>query len=224
MVLQTYGDERTLLYCAFCGGETGTRDHCPSKVFLERPFPEDLPVVPACRQCNVKFSSDEEYLACLLACVLAGSSDPEVIVRSSIKKTLRHSVALRSRIEQARKVNDDKITFLPEHDRVISIITKLAQGHALYELHEPCPLSPDIVWATPLALLSEPDLLAFEHPDYPSIWPEVGSRAMQRLVVDGQPEFPWIVVQPGMYRYLALPGTAVHIVIQEYLAGYACWG
>jgi hypothetical protein len=48
---------------------------------------------------------------------------------------------------------------------------------------------------------------------------------MQRLLIGQEPDFPWVVVQPGMYRYLASPasGTSVHIVIQEYLAGYAHW-
>ncbi len=188
-------------------------------------FSDDLPVVPACRQCNASFSADEQYLACLVACVLAGSTDPRTIARSSIKRTLEHSAPLQARIENARTVDGGKIVFRAEQERVNSVITKLAQGHALHELHEPRPTEPDVVWAVPLALLSEPDLFSFERPEGPSVWPEVGSRAMQRLIVDQEPDLPWVVVQPGMYRYLASPhcGTTVHIVIQEYLAGYAHW-
>ena len=225
MALQTYGDERMLLYRAFCGGDTGTRDHCPSRVFLDQPLPDDLPVVPACRQCNAKFSADEQYLACLVACVLAGSTDPQEVMRPSIRRTLEHSAALRARIENSRSVNGVQVVFAAEQERVTSVITKLAQGHALHELHEPQPTNPEVVWAVPLALLSEPELLAFERPDAPAVWPEVGSRAMQRLIVGQEPGLPWIVVQPGMYRYLAStgPGTTVHIVIQEYLAGYVHW-
>ncbi|MGB6262599.1 MAG: hypothetical protein WBF72_09265 [Rhodanobacter sp.] len=225
MALQTFGDERMLAYCAFCGGSTGTRDHCPSRVFLDSPFPDDLPVVPACSECNGSFSADEQYLACLVSCVLAGSADPDAIRRPSIRKTLEHSAKLRARIEKARSIDGEQIVFAAEQDRVNSVITKLAQGHALYELHEPRPTKPDVVWAVPLALLSETDVLSFERPGTPEIWPEVGSRAMQRLIVGQEPDLPWIVVQPGMYRYLASPGsgTTVHIVIQEYLAGYVHW-
>ena len=225
MALQSFGDQRILFYCAFCGGGTGTRDHCPSRVFLDPPFPDDLPVVPACRPCNANFSADEQYLACLLACVLAGSTDPEEIPRISIKKTLEHSAALRARIENSRSINGDNVVFAAEQQRVNSVITKLAQGHALFELHEPRPTDPDIVWAVPLSLLSEEELLAFEGPDNSAVWPEVGSRAMQRLVEGEGPDQPWIVVQPSMYRYLVSQnsGTTVHIVIQEYLAGYAHW-
>lgn len=225
MAIQSYGDSRTLLYCAFCGGATGTRDHCPSRIFLDKPYPDDLPVVPACRECNNSFSIDEEYLACLIACVLAGTTNPENIERPSIQISLQHSAALRVRLEQARNENDGKVIYVPEIARVNNVITKLAQGHALYELHESRPTQPDAVWAVPLELLTEEQRSAFEYPDLPAVWPEVGSRAMQRMVIDGEPDYPWISVQPGMYRYLASQesGTTIHIVIQEYLAGFVQW-
>ena len=102
--LPSYGDQRTLAFCAFCGGETGTRDHCPSRVFLDAPYPDNLPVVPACSACNGSFSEDEEYLACLISCVLAGSTDPDAVPREKIKKILDRKSALRARIEQSRSV------------------------------------------------------------------------------------------------------------------------
>ena len=225
MAIESFGDSRTLLYCAFCGGATGTRDHCPSRVFLDKPYPNDLPVVPACRECNNSFSTDEEYLACLIACVLAGTTNSEHIERQSIQESLEHSAALRERLERARNKDDGQVVYVPEIARVNNVITKLAQGHALYELHEPRPTQPDTVWVAPLELLAEDQRNAFEHPDLPRVWPEVGSRAMQRMLIDDEPEYPWISVQPRMYRYLASQesGTTIHIVIQEYLAGYVQW-
>lgn len=47
--LRNYGDERQLSACVFCRRETETRDHVPSRVLLDEPYPENLPVVPACR-------------------------------------------------------------------------------------------------------------------------------------------------------------------------------
>jgi hypothetical protein len=79
--VSTYADQRILAFCAFCGGETGTRDHCPSRVLLDEPLPSNLPVVPACAACNSSFSGDEEYVACLISCVVAGSTDPEAMSR-----------------------------------------------------------------------------------------------------------------------------------------------
>ena len=50
-----------LHFCIYCGKPSNTREHCPSKVFLEKPYPDDLPVLPACFECNNSFSSDELY-------------------------------------------------------------------------------------------------------------------------------------------------------------------
>lgn len=224
----TYGDERQLAYCAFCGGGTGTRDHCPSRVLLDEPYPDNLPVVPSCPACNARFSPDEQYLACLISCVLAGSTDPAKIARPKIRRILSETPALRSHIEQSRVESGDRVIFYPEHERVSTIITKLAQGHALYELHEPHPEPPDSVQIVPFGLMSESERDVFESPIQDGIcgWPEVGSRAMQRLVgVDCPPEYPWLVVQDGIYRFHASVDSrvSIRIVIHEYLACHVSW-
>ena len=59
----------------------------------------------------------------------------------------------------------------------------------------------------------------------PAIWPEVGSRAMQRLAM-AYPNTPsWIVVQPGRYRYVACVDdiVLVRMVLSEYLACEVIW-
>jgi hypothetical protein len=224
--LTSYGDERTLAFCAFCGGETGTRDHCPSRVFLDEPFPENLPVVSACATCNAGFSEDEEYLACLVSCVSAGSTDPDVMPREKTKRILGQKPALRARIEKSRSVSNGTTVFNPEHERVSAVITKLAQGHALYELHESCARAPDDVTYVPLPLMADAQREAFENPESVGAWPEVGSRAMQRLIV-GTDLAPggWLDVQPGRYRFHALQsgGVDVRLVIHEYLACHVHW-
>lgn len=224
--LPSYGDERTLAFCAFCGGETGTRDHCPSRVFLDEPYPENLPVVPACSACNAGFSSDEEYFACLLCCVIAESTDPEAMPREKTKRILKEKPLLRARIEQVRSVSDGTTVFNPEHERISAVVIKLAQGHALYELHESCARAPDDVKYLPLSLMSNAQREAFENPEPSGVWPEVGSRAMQRLIV-GTDVAPggWLDVQPGRYRFHASQGGGVdvRIVIREYLACHVHW-
>jgi hypothetical protein len=96
--IRSFGDQREVYFCAFCGGKTGTRDHCPSKIFLDQPFPDNLPVVPACEKCNNNFSLHEEYMACLIACVLSGSTDPELMSRQKIAKILKRKKSLRLKI------------------------------------------------------------------------------------------------------------------------------
>lgn len=64
--IKTFSDLRLNTQCAYCGEYPETRDHVPSKIILENPFPENLPVVPSCLKCNNGFSLDEEYFACLI--------------------------------------------------------------------------------------------------------------------------------------------------------------
>lgn len=48
--------------CAYCGSKDAiTVDHVPPKLLLARPYPENLPTVPACRECNASFQADDEY-------------------------------------------------------------------------------------------------------------------------------------------------------------------
>lgn len=225
--IPNFGDVRTLAFCAFCGGETGTRDHCPSKVFLDAPLPENLPVVPACLTCNSGFSIDEEYFACLVACIVAGTTDPAALPRAKISKILSEKQALRAMLEAARTEVDSRIVFLFDEARVKSVLIKLAQGHALYELHELCTRPPDAIHISPLELLSHEQREDFESPRGTALWPEVGSRSMHRLI-EGSNDLSlsgWLVVQPERYRYNACLGNGieVRIVIHEYLACLAQW-
>ena len=224
----TFGDERQLAFCAFCGGGTGTQDHCPSRVLLDEPYPDNLPVVPACSGCNARFSLDEEYLACHISCILAGTTDPAQIARPKIRRNLSDSPALRARIEKSREESGDRVIFRPEHQRVSTVVRKLAQGHALYELHEPHTEPPDAIKIVPFCLMSDAERDAFESPHAKGIlaWPEVGSRAMQHIVGEDTPlEYPWLVVQSGLYRFHASvdSGISIRIVIHEYLACHVHW-
>lgn len=64
--------------------------------------------------------------------------------------------------------------------------------------------------------------------DVVDVWPEVGTRAGQRLLVVGTDVFSegWLVVQDGNYRYKVSQedGLSVRIVLREYLACHVAWG
>src|SRR5438477_8522100 len=48
--------------CAYCGkARKLTMDHVPPKVLLAKPFPVNLPTLPACHDCNQSFKKDDEY-------------------------------------------------------------------------------------------------------------------------------------------------------------------
>lgn len=223
--IEPLGDERLLAGCVYCGGLPDTRDHVPSRVLLERPFPDNLPVVPCCGSCNNTFSLDEEYCAALIDCVRVGSARPTARHRDKVRAILARQPALTAALEAARSVDvNGQVTFAPDLARIETVVLKLAKGHAAFELHTVDAEEPSVSVA-PLPLLDEASREAFETPPEVHLYPEVGSRAMLRMFEHGVPSPSWIVVQPGRYRFLASPGlpVLVRIVIGEYLACEVVW-
>jgi hypothetical protein len=195
-------------------------------VLLDEPYPENLPVVECCPSCNLDLSLDEEYFACLIDCVLAGSTGPEDVARSKVKAILTRKPGLVQRLSEARNESAPGVFWHPETNRVRNVVLKLARGHSLFELHEPHIEEPQVVDVAPLSGIPEEARMKFEAPPSSGVWPEVGSRAIQRAVQGwGKANSPWVVVQPGRYRYLAATdgGALVRFVISEYLACEVRW-
>jgi hypothetical protein len=223
-------DERLTGMCAYCYGSPNTRDHVPSRVLLDDPPPDNLPVVDACRSCNEGFSQDEEYVACLIECAVTGACDPAGVVRPKIKRTLAERPALAARLAQCRRVVDGRTIWEPDRNRVRNVLLKLARGHMAYELSLPGFSEPEVVEFMPFICMTDDDRVAFESPDDAgvSLWPEIGSRAFQRAVVGEGLMVPWddwIVVQEGRYSYRVSQndGNTVQMVLSEYLACRVIW-
>lgn len=227
--VQNFGDDRNKGACVHCGGPNETRDHAPSVVFLDDPLPPDLPASPSCASCNQGFSNDEAYLACLLECVMAGSVDPARIEREKIAALMRRRPVLVTELSGLRREEEGKTIFCFDRQRVERVLLKLARCHVAFELNEPRTDDPEYVWFTPLATLSQEARDKFEGDGEGELagWPEVGSRAMQRLLVfdndvcdDG-----WLEVQAGRYRFrpYADGDVGVRIVLREYLACEVRW-
>jgi len=136
-----FGDLRSQHSCVYCGGSTVTRDHAPSRVLLDEPFPENLPVVASCARCNSGFSRDEEYVACLVDALRAGSTDPDRIPRPKIARILGSKPLLRDMLDRARHKNNGVVWFDVDPDRVRNVLLKLAVGHAAFEFDERRPVS-----------------------------------------------------------------------------------
>jgi hypothetical protein len=229
---RNYADERNSGFCVHCGSTADeTRDHAPSKAFLDEPLPENLPVTFACRRCNNGFSLDEQYLAALLECVVCGHADADKVERPKVAATLRGDPALSLMLARARREEEGRVVWDVDEGRVRNVMLKLARGHVAFELNQPRREEPTDYWVKPLALMSPGERQEFEEGGDDGMfgaWPEVGSIAMQRLlVVEGEPfvEDTWLVVQDGRYRYRVdeEDGAKVRIVIREYLAGYVAW-
>jgi hypothetical protein len=170
---------------------------------------------------------DEEYVACLVECTLHGHADPDRLSRPNVARILRQKPALAARILAARTIDGERTLFAAEMSRVDAVFVKLARAHAAYELNEPQVGEPPRVQCVPLVLMTDEQREEFENPPGTEFWPEVGSRAMQRLVGVGDPlDGAWFVVQRDRYRFFA--GTTgdtvfVRIVLSEYLAGHVEW-
>ena len=191
--------------------------------------PENLPVAPACRKCNNGFSDDEEYLACLLECVLAGTTDPARIVRPEIARALRENLKLRRLIEAGRRETDIGPVWGFDGARVRRVLLKQARGHVAFETNEPHLEEPSSVWFGPLETMTPAQRDNFEGKEESglSAWPEVGTRAMQRLLVLDDRVFEgdaWLTVQHGRYRYrVTQEGATVRMVLSEYLGCQVTW-
>jgi hypothetical protein len=242
-------DERLLGRCAYCGGAPETRDHVPPKIFLDDPLPENLPVVDACLRCNSEASADEQYLACLLDCVVTGSACPCKSHREKVRSTLEKRPALQSFIDAGRRPGlGGGLLWTPDPQRVENIILKLARGHIAYEYSEtqhdepeyveyrPLPWNTDLfrgiptssVEYRPLPLMSAEEIRSFEQNPLLQAWPEIGSRAFIRAVVaTGVPytNDGWQVIQEARYRYTVscTPAIQVKFVLGEYLACEVGW-
>jgi hypothetical protein len=239
--LDDLADDRLLNGCTYCDSMLAeTRDHVPSRILLDQPYPKNLPAVPACRECNNTLSRDEEYFAALIECAVAGSTQPEKLRRDRVAGMLRRSPALQARIEAAKYEVDGLVHFHVEDHRIDKVVRKLALGHAAFELSVMARDEPtSFVWK-PLHTLTAAERDAFEAPHEPKLFGEVGSRGMQRTVVaqailsstDGNARSlnifmnDWIEVQEGRYRYFAVDdsgGAAIRIVIGEFLACEVFW-
>jgi hypothetical protein len=222
-------DDRLTGMCVFCGAKPNTRDHCPSKVLLDEPFPPNLPVVSACERCNRSFSKDEQYLACLVECALCGSADPMSVSRDNIRRILMDVPQLAAQIQSSMSLGQHGgRVWMADMARVQNVVLKLARGHLDYELSIQALDDPDLLEIVPLPLMSEEQREFFERPEHGpmALWPELGSCAFMRALPSGDRVADgWLDVQDGRYRYLVGQenGNYVHIVLSEYLGCRAVW-
>jgi hypothetical protein len=232
--IDEFADERQHAWCLYCrraiAGVQSNLDHVPSRVFLLEPTPEQLPTVRSCYECNNGFSRDEEYFAAFLGAVISDTTDPAQQKNAKAAKILSRSGGLRRSIERSRRADrqshdDARLTWEPQAKRIRSVVLKNARGHAFFELSEPMLDEPDICEFLPLELLNDSELGEFEAISSVALWPEVGSRMMERILTGADLQDGWIVVQPNTYRYSVAYecGTTVKTVIWNYLATLTHW-
>lgn len=233
--LNCFADQRHKAWCIHCRQALSSlktnRDHVPTKKFLREPYPQNLPVVETCEECNESFSLDEQYTVAFLSAVVSGSTNPSSQIHPAGSRILSGNEKLRLRIDRSCNSyqtvgGDARQYWQPEQDRIDHVILKNARGHAFYELGEPMVNETSMIWSRPLLSLSTSERESFEDREGGfAVWPEVGSRMMQRLCSGNDLDGPWICVQDAVYRYSVIVDECVRVrsVIFDYLATEVVW-
>ena len=227
---EVYADDR----CVHCGDEIAddemTREHVPSKTLLQRPFPlpDPLPTVAAHLDCNREFSLDEQYVSCLLASVISGSTDVDANRFRSQARALANDDRLRQRIERCRTVQlglfgDTVIFWRPELDRVRNVIVKNAKGHIWFDTDLMMEGHPEHIGIMPFPSISPERRQSFEDGTETDMWAEIGTRLFQQQAYLEVGPGGWKSVQDGVYRYAVDDSGVVRIVMHEYLAAEVFW-
>ena len=213
--------------CIYCEKEKAeTRDHVPSKIILNTPYPNELFVVPSCKKCNSELANDEAYFRCLIECVKSGSTDLKKIKSTKVIRILEKQRKLKKRIEKSKYIEKGDTFFKVEHDRIKNVVDKHAFAHASHVSDKIILEKPAESSIKPLCQLSKKETERF----FSSVssnktinyWPEVeeDSKALEHAVV-GFKEY-----QAGTYLfrvYSCLPCINVKILFLDYLACDYLW-
>ncbi|UWR51660.1 HNH endonuclease [Phaeobacter inhibens] len=229
-----FSDTRNKAWCFHCsrllGSRNTNREHIPTKSLLTKPYPENLPTVHVCSECNESFSLDEQYFVAFLSAVLSGTTNPDE-QRLKAGQSAFKNENLRKRIERAKTgpiyaQREPNTVWEPEGKRIENVIVKNARGHAFFENGEPIFDDPSFVEVFPIPCATEDQISLLLHFSPFATWPEVGSRWMQRLLEeDNFDSDGFYVVQPEFYRFRIDfdQGVTVKSIINEYLATVVAW-
>lgn len=217
--------------CPYCGCELDssntTVDHIPSKVLIDKPYPAELATIPCCRSCNKGFSSDEEYASVLVECVKNQTFNPNAFSRESIKKTVSHTPSLIETVRQ-RVIfeSKDRFSIDPDDNRFKAVLLKLVKAHLRFEESLFLINSTDIkLLFSSIDKMSDLEVSRFAMPFSSRLLPEVGSRALENLMIlqddNNQPigyYSPWICYQKDTYSYcVASAGDKVKILLHGFI-------
>ena len=199
--------------CVYCGRPANTHDHVPARCLLERPLPPNLLTIPCCRECNSSWSDDEQYLQIVLAQI---GFQPHLMAKVEegglVDRALSRAPALDAKIKTALIPADDgRIWFIPERDRICTVIRKIAFG--LYVARYSAPVSLDHFGTVsvygPEEEIPQPIIAAAHY--WPGIrrkpWRKVQEGTFSYLFAKG-----WLISDPPLYCLLDFHSTLLGVV------------
>lgn len=204
------------MYCVYCGDKADSREHSPSKTFLQKPYPTDLPTVPACIKCNNGFSSDERYVSNFIKCLVE-------YYEGKNKRVFEIEDTDLSEVIEAKKAAELFVENPFFDDRLANILRKLAICHAAYEISagyysKDWQGQPERISYLIKPFVSQQDWQGLEFAEVINndFLPEVGSRIFRNIYVveavmqNGSNKenvmlpmvmVDWTEIQNGFYRY-----------------------
>lgn len=213
--------------CIYCGNPATTREHVPSKAFLQKPYPDNLPTIPACFACNNGYSEDENYVSCFLD-ILKSRIYSDYSEQEQTNSRTEKDKKLQNVLQEQIKIQDGKVFYQLDEQRFDRILLKLARGHAGFEYDYVDFDNTKIkIWYDFLFNMTENTLKNFESIPESGIVPEVGIRAtaapfiLQNITTGEATSLSiWNEVQENRYRYQVFQNekenVTVKIVIFEF--------
>ena len=216
-----YIDQRIASVCCYCGDSNPlTVDHIPAKVFLDEPYPSQLPTVKACAKCNEKASMDEEYVACFLEALACGSTNDEVLERKKIVSALNHAPGLRRKIQDSLHFEETPCyTDVSEFfSRYRTIVEKSAIGFSRWYggiVAIPVDVKTFLLDQLPAKSFEQFNNVANLHHE---VYPEVASRLLHIIAETNSTSVKWEIFQPERFRvaiWQRTHGIEIRMVFRE---------
>lgn len=232
-----------LCYCIYCGNKADSREHIPSKIFIDKPYPPNLYLVPACKACNNSFSADELYTWFVLKHLEIKFGKPKLSEYEEQRYNKYPSICSEVTNDIHTFSEDETLCYFFRSSRIERILAKLALGHMVYELSEGYHIESEYSWHVERIVYGFRPVLSQEViNDYDCamdikelMLPEVGSRVYDHIYPISIPLsqidndhmlvlrsllLDWTDIQDQKYRYIALfdaDSAQVNIVIDEFL-------
>lgn len=228
MQSKIFSDNQPDNTCLYCGENANTLDYIPPKNLLDTPFPDNLPVVPCCEGCKLNFSLDQEYITCLIECILHASTEIRNLKSERIKNIFRSKESLRQIIVESMIKTERGISFNVDITRCKNVIIKLAKGHLSYENSEPMFEEPKYIGFKPITAMTQNEIDCFLSSSELPQASEVGSKLIRNFLMDNNKKANsnWVIVQPDNYSYAVsvhLGSVSVKILICNYIAAEIIW-